>query len=184
MRRFLVLPLLAAVALAGCGKEEKAPGSGGESAGLSPDQAAAKASALVTPKPGLYKTTAEIIDLSFPGMPEGMAGQMRKSMTANFGSTDCLTEADSKDAVKNMAKGDTQGNCTYTKYDVSGGKIDAVMSCGSKENGGTFVMKGTVGADGVDMTMEGNQKSQGMPGSGMHMKMHLKSSRIGECKTS
>ena len=182
MRKSLVLPLIVAVALAGCGKSEEAPG--GEGGKITSKQAAAKASTLVTPRPGLYRTTAEILDLSFPGMPKGLAGQMRDSMSANFDTTDCLTAAESKDAVKKMAKGENNGNCTYSKYDVSGGRIDAVMTCNGKDGtGGTFTMKGTVGGSGVDMTMEGDQKAPGMPGGGMHMKMHLKSEWIGVCKS-
>ncbi len=107
---------------------------------------------------------------------------MRDSMSSNFESTSCLTEQDSKDAVKKMTKGAENGSCTYSKYDVSGGKISAVMSCkGAQGAGGTFTMNGTVGAGGVDMTMEGDQKAPGMPGGGMHMKMHLTSVRVGDC---
>ena len=180
MRRSLVLPIIAAIALAGCGKKDEAAGGDGK---VSPEQASAAASGLVTPQPGLYKITGEIVDLSFPGMPKSVVDEMKTSMKANFESTDCMTEADVKDAVKQMAKGPQNGKCTYSKYDVSGNTIDAAMSCeGENGTGGTFTMKGTVAATAIDMTMEGDQKAPGMPGGGMHMKMHLKSQRIGECK--
>lgn len=181
MRKVLILPLAAAIALGGCGKKDEAAGGDGK---VSPKEVAAEASGLITPQPGLYKVSGEILDLSFPGMPKAVVDEMKTSMKANFESTNCMTEADAKNAVKEMAKGPQQGNCTYSKYDVSGNKISAVMNCeGEKGTSGTFTMNGTVGATAIDMTMEGDQKAPGMPSGGMHMKMHLKSQRIGECKT-
>jgi hypothetical protein len=181
MRKVLVLPLAVAVVLAGCGKKEEPAAEGGK---VSSGQAAAAAATMITPQPGLYKISGEILDLSFPGMPKGMVDQMKQSMKASFDATDCMTKEDVKDAVKKMAKGPQDGTCKYSKYNVSGNTISAVMDCGGKAGtGGTFTMNGTVAATSIDMTMEGDQKAPGMPGGAMHMKMHIKSQRVGECKT-
>ena len=135
------------------------------------------------PDAGLYKINVDIAELSIPGMPAGMGDQMKKSMSHAMAIEDCLTEADRADAVKKMTKGAENGSCKYTKYDIDGGKIDAQMVCDMGGGGeGTYNMTGTVTTTGVDMTMEGNQKDPKMPGGGMKMKMHLTSTRVGECK--
>ncbi|HTN13723.1 MAG TPA: DUF3617 domain-containing protein [Sphingomonadaceae bacterium] len=186
MRKLVLLPMMAAIALAGCGKKEEAP-TGGEAAGSEkPAAAAGGIAGMEMPQPGLYKQTVEIIEMSFPGMPEAMAAQMKKSMSANMSLTDCLTPEESKEALKQLSSRSfgKDSNCTYDKFDVGGGKLDAVMKCGGKDGeSGTFKLAGTFGSTGSEMTMEGDQSMPDMPGGTMHMKMRMVSERIGECKS-
>jgi len=180
-RSVIVVPFAAALALSGCGKKQEASASGGEAAGG--NVASGMAAAAVIPDAGLYEIKMDLIDMSMPGMPAGMAEQMKKSMATARVTKSCLTEADRADAVKKMTKGAENGACKYTKYDVIGGKVDARMECDMGDRGtGTYTMTGTITRQGVDMTMQSDQKSPQMPGGGMSMKMHLTSTRVGDCK--
>ncbi|KPL68197.1 hypothetical protein SZ64_08725 [Erythrobacter sp. SG61-1L] len=184
MRKLVLLPIVAAIALAGCGKKEEAP-AGGEAGGEAAKPAEAVAAGLDTPQPGLYKQTVEVLEMSIPGMPAAMAAQMKQSMSANMELTDCLTPEEAKEAVKQLtSRGmNKESNCTYDKFDVSGGAIDAVMKCDGENGGsGTFKLSGSFSSTGSDMTVEGDQVVPDMPGGKMHMKMHMVSERIGECK--
>jgi hypothetical protein len=173
-----ILPFAVAIALAGCSKKEEAP-TGGEGGGAK----AAGGTAAVIPDAGLYQTKVELLEFSIPGMPAGMGEQMKKSMSSAMAHENCLTEGDRVDAVKKMTKGAENGSCKYTKYDINGGKIDAQMDCdmGSGAKAG-YRMTGTISTTGVDMTMEGEQSDPRMKGGATKMKMHLTSTRVGECK--
>lgn len=180
MRKLIILPLAAAVALAGCGKQgEEAPAGGGEGTAPSGEK-------IVMPEPGEYRQTVEVLEISMPGIPAGMTDQVKKQMSANMSATDCLTPEEAKDALKVLtANGmEKDGECKYSKFDVSGGKLDALMECG-KEGGakGTFALSGTFTATGSDITVQGDQVDPQMPGGKMHLKMHAVSVRTGECKT-
>jgi len=180
MRKLAVLPLAAAIVLAGCGKqEEQTPAAGGEGAPASGGQ-------IVMPEPGEYKQTVEVLEISMPGMPANMTDQVKKQMSASLSTTDCLTPEEAKDALKVLtANGmEKDGDCSYSKFDVSGGKLDALMECG-KQGGakGTFALSGSFSATGSDITVQGDQMDPQMPGGKMHLKMHAVSVRTGECKT-
>lgn len=174
--RSMIMVSLAALALAGCGSGADSDGDGT----ITNQEAAAETADATLPEPGLYKIAVEIEEMTIPGMPAEMAEQMKQSTAARMSTEHCLTEADRANMVKQMAPQGDQ--CTYDKYDLSGGKIDAKMTC-KLPDGGTAVttMAGTVAATGVDMVME-NTQSGGATQNGTHMKMHLKNTRIGECK--
>jgi hypothetical protein len=163
--------------LGACGKQAEAPAGGSGGSGGAP-----AAAAFAMPEPGEYKHTVEILEMSIPGMPAGMADQFKSQMSAAASSTDCLTAAQSKDALKQFNKGMAKGDCTYSKYDVSGGKLDAVMECTGKDGGkSTFTLNGTFTATGSDVTAVADEHDPRSPGGSMHMKLHMVSQRTGEC---
>jgi len=187
MRKLFILPLAAAVVLAGCGKTEETP-AGSDGAGPSGGKEGGSASAgkIVMPEPGEYSQTVEVLEISIPGMPAGMTDQVKKQMSANMSATDCLTPEEAKDALKVLTSNgvDKDSECNYSKFDVSGGRLDAVMECGKGEGKakGTFTLSGTFTATGSDITVQGDQVDPQMPGGKMHLKMHAVSVRTGECK--
>ncbi|HZF44723.1 MAG TPA: DUF3617 domain-containing protein [Sphingomonadaceae bacterium] len=185
MRKLVLLPMVAALALAGCGKKEETPAGGeAEGKGASPAEAVA-AAGMEMPQPGEYKQTVQILEMSIPGMPAAMAAQMKQAMPSDMTLTDCLTPEESKEALKQLTERgmSKDNNCTYEKFAVSGNKIDAVMKCdGERGASGTFTLSGSFNSTGSDMTVEGDQVIPDMPGGKMHMKMHMVSERIGECK--
>jgi hypothetical protein len=176
MRRITFVSLAAALALSACSGGDADKDNDGA---ISNEEAAGEVAGATLPEPGLYKVSVEIEEMAMPGMPAGMADQMKQSMAAQMAVETCLTEADRADMVKNMAP-KTDG-CTWNKYEMSGGKIDAQMTCETPD-GGTAVttMNGTVSSTGVEMVMENTQKG-GTQESGSHIKMRMKNTRIGEC---
>lgn len=174
--RSMFLVSLAALTLAGCGSGTDGDGDGK----ISDKEVAAETTKATLPEPGLYKATVEIEEMTIPGMPAGMADQMKQQAAAQMTIENCLTEADRENMVKEMAP-QAGGECTYDKYELSGGKIDAKMTCKTPD-GGTAVttMAGTVSSTGVDMVME-NTVSGGSA-AGTKMKMRMKNQRVGECK--
>jgi hypothetical protein len=172
----MIMAPFAALALAACGSNTDADGDGK----ISNEEVAAEASNATLPEPGLYKITVEIEEMSIPGMPAEMAEQMKQSTAAQMTVKNCLTDADRENMVKEMAPQGDQ--CTYDKYSLSGGKIDAKVTCKTPD-GGTAVttMAGTVSSTGVEMVME-NTQTGGAAQAGTHMKMRMKNQRIGECK--
>lgn len=166
--KFAALPLATAIALVGCGEQKDEP----------------KVDEIVLPKPGEYKQTITILEMSIPGMPPELANMMKDQMSAGMTATDCLTEEESKEALKQLTKApDANDECDFSKYEVSAGRLDAAMTCASEGGGnGSFVLAGTFSETGTDMTIEGDQEDPNIPGGKMHMKMHMVSERIGECK--
>ncbi|MGN6498502.1 MAG: DUF3617 domain-containing protein [Tsuneonella sp.] len=180
MRLLVAAIPLAALALAACNKEPAKP--------KTPEEVAAAASKLAKPMPGLYKSSAKLMDFSIPGLPQDQADKM-KAMIAKGETQDetyCLTkeEADKgfEDAVRKMASGQNGMKCTFAKFDTAGDSIDAEMTCSGP--GGTSAnmkLDGEMAAQSSRLHMKMTQKVAAMPAE-MHMEMEVSSKRIGECK--
>ncbi|WP_245656161.1 DUF3617 domain-containing protein [Novosphingobium naphthalenivorans] len=175
----------AMLSLAGCGSKQEAPGESAAPAGetKSAQDVAHEAAKLDRPKPGAYKQTIEILDMEIPGLPREAASQMKAMTGKPQVQTICITDADTdkgyKEMLQNVGKG---GDCTYSKFDVAGGRLDAQMHCTTEEQGeATMTMNGTVSETGSDVTVSmdvtGGKESAGA----MKMKMHLTTERIGDC---
>lgn len=141
---------------------------------------ARRASERIKPEPGQYRVTVEEVALDIPGAPKGAAEMMAGAMGQGRTSEYCLTQADVDKGYEEMAKRSQDASCTYQRFDVSGGKIDAAMTC-KGEGGSTVnaVMSGTAGrtSSTMDMTMD-----MEMPGMGKGtMRMKSRHERIGDC---
>ena len=184
MRHCLVL-LACTVALAGC---NKGPDISVKNASIGEVaekvRAAAGDSDLISP--GRWETKVTLIDVDMPGMPPHFADRMKQTMAkVQAGAiTTCMTEADIKKPKEDFFAGRSK-NCRYDHFTMSGGKIDAQMTCSAGEQNGTMsmAMNGTYSSDEYEATMEMTTAAQ--PGSrmgGMKMKSHTESHRVGECK--
>lgn len=181
MKRAMIL-LAPAVLLAGCNKGVEL-----ENASVEDVAKATKDAHFI--KPGEWTTTTEIVSVALPGLPEQsrqMGEAMSKTMVGRKNSfASCVTEAEAKKPAAGLFAGGDSGNCTYDKFTMSGGKLNALMSC--KQPGGkgamTMAMDGDYGDESynvnVEMKMTGGQ---GMMGSGMTMKARNSGKRTGECK--
>lgn len=166
-----------ALPLAGCGSDN-----GPKTA----EEVKQEAAQIAQPTPGEYRNKIEITRLDVPGMPPEAAEQMKAMMKAAQENTVCLTKAQTdkgfKDMFKDIGKGD---QCTYTKFEVDGGKLDAQMDCNSAQGAkSTMKMNGTVSSTGSDVTVMMDTSGGPPPMSEMKMTMHAVSERIGECKAS
>lgn len=177
MRLMNVLPLVAGLALAACGSGDKAPAAGET---VSADQVAARAAGAAAPRPGKYTSRMELLDFSMPGMPDAAKAQMQQAFASGLaqGNEFCMTaeQADPRQMLQNMA----ESKCSFSRFDVDGGKIDADMSCtGDDGIASTVQMQGQMAADSSTMTMAMQRSMEGI--GKMQMKMRVTSQRIGDC---
>lgn len=172
--------LALALSLGGCGSREEAEDTGPKTMA----QAQEEAKKLERPEPGQYKQTVEITKMEVPGMDAKQAEQMKGMMQAGQEHTFCLTseEADKgfKDMFDEVGKG---GECSYSRFDVSGGTLDAVMNCKSQAEGqAKITLHGKVEGQGSDVTVGIEQSGSAMPMGNMKLAMHMTTQRIGDCK--
>jgi hypothetical protein len=179
MRSYHTLPLVAAVVLAACGSSADQDGDGA----ISNQEAAAAMESAIQPKPGQYRTSVEVVEFEIPGVAPEMRDQMRAMMTGQGQQTNtfCLTpEEAAKNGPQEMVKNMADANCSFQKFDVSGGNIKAEMQCSGDGGGVSKVSmdgKMTESSSDMTMTMDMEQGAQGK----MHMKMRVKSERTGDC---
>ena len=168
--------------LSACGSNKKEPQA--KASGPQPmEEVKKEAAQLERPQPGQYRQAVEITRFAVPGMPAQAADQMKKMMSAKRENVICLTKADTEKGFRDMFKDVGKGNqCSYSRFDVSGGKIDAQMDCAApQERSARMTIKGMVTPNGSDVTVDMDVKGGKQPMGNMQMTMHMKSERVGDC---
>jgi hypothetical protein len=179
MRSLTILPLAAAMALAGCGNNEQPAA---EKQAASQAEVKAAMDDMPKPMPGQYRSTMKLVSVDIPGMPASQAEKMKGMLGASEQtSTYCLSQAEADRGFEESTKKLAKGNCNYERFSADGGKLDAKLKCNTPEQGeATMEMVGDVRPDGTQlkMTMQG-----GAPGLGGNMKMVMEvaATRIGDC---
>lgn len=174
----MMMMTTAAMLVAGCGD-----GEGGQIGADAPTLAEAQAeiAELDRPKPGEYSQKVEITRLDMPGAPDGMEEQVRRLIETSAQRSYCLSPEDAERGFEQMYRKVTEEeNCAYETFEVSGGKINAVLNCEGREGGtARFTMNGAISASGsiVEIALDQSGGSRAM-GLGMTMT----SQRIGECE--
>lgn len=176
------LAVVAALALSGCGKKV-------EMTNATPEQVAEATKDAKFLDPGQWSNTSEIVDVKIEGMPaeakamgDSIARAMKGRKTAY---QSCLTEEEAKRPAANMFAGKDQGNCIYQRFAMSGGKIDASMTCtppSGQPGKMTLTMAGTY--SGTEFAVDANMKmsgAAGMPGGGMTVTARNTGKRTGDC---
>lgn len=169
----LILPL--ALALAACGER------GGDTAGstVTAEEVASRASDYVKPEPGLYRTSIEILEVDIPNAPPQVREMMKSSAASNQTHEYCVTPQDVEKGLEQAIRKSQQGDCDYKKFEVAGGRIDAVMTCRQQGQTVDMTMSGSGTATSSDMEM--TMKMQ-MPGVGEStIRSRSRSERIGDC---
>jgi hypothetical protein len=134
---------------------------------------------------GNWKTEIKLISLNVPGMNDQMKSGMSKVFEGMSGIETCLTpeQAAKEDLAKDMSKNAAQGaDCTFSKQDVGGGKIDVAGSCKTPQGQAMDIaMTGTLEAKKVDVTAT---VKGGLPGNAgnMEMVMQMTNTHTGACK--
>jgi hypothetical protein len=151
MRRITTIAAVAAAALvAGCsGGNADAENAAGSEGKVSVKEAvdAAKAD-MPRPQPGLYKTTVTMSGLDFPGLPPEMAGHGAGLTTT---SEHCLTKAEVDKGFEELIKQGQDGECSYERFEMSGGQLDAVMVCNAQGRAARMEMTGTTTPTTADL---------------------------------
>lgn len=172
---FTAAALLAALSLSACGKSDSGP--------KTMEQAKQEAAKMERPKPGLYTQAMTVTKFEIPGAPPEVADAMKGAMAKAQEHQFCLTQEMSEKGYRDMFdKVGGNGECKYDRFDVSGGKIDAVLQCASASEGkGTITMSGTVSEEGSDVNVAMEQQGGKAPMANAKIAMHLVSKRIGDC---
>jgi len=143
-------------------------------------RAAAAGARLVDP--GRWETKVTLIQADMPNLPPQYAARIKETMAKVQGQTvaTCLTAADLKKPTPEFLAAHTK-NCRFDHYTMSGGKIDAQMTCTAPQGGSMSVATtGTFSPDSYEtttvMTMSGG------PGGARTTKSHTEAHRVGECK--
>jgi Protein of unknown function (DUF3617) len=178
IRKSLILSLamLGALTQAACGKpapDEQTAASGGD-----PMKAAAEMAFRF--EPGKYRTTIEFQKVEIPGMPAGVAEQMKAAMSKTTTSEHCITPESAAKGVEAMKEHMGKGQCKFESFNARGGAVDSVFSCEAgpgmtmrATSQGTYTATGSKVAAKVDMNGPG--------GKGMRLEQTMTTTRIGDC---
>ena len=171
----IAMPLLAALALAGCNRETKEP--------KTAEQVKEQASAIVKPQPGQYRSTMKVTNFAIPGMPADKAAQMKGMFSASGTSTEfCLSAEEADKGFEEFTKRMAQGKCSFDQFNTTSDTLDAKMTCQTGQGmTGKYEMNGSFSATGSKMALKVNQSAPGLPGGGMMMEAEVTNERIGDC---
>ena len=130
-------------------------------------------------EPGLWQSKVTVLDMNIPGIPPEYAAKMKQSMAAhrNEANSHCIKPEDVKKPKEEFFGGDK--SCRYEHFTMGSGKIDIQMVCKQEGMTQTTSMAGTYTP--TDYSMDVSSSGSGGQQSGMSMKMHVDSKRIGEC---
>lgn len=174
MRRFIALPLVAAVALSACN-------SGGSvtAENESADAVARKvAAADIKPQAGKWESVVKFEKLDIDGVPQQAKAAMAKQMATDHRFTSCLTPEQVNKPNGGFFAGGGE-DCTYKRFTMAGGKVDAEMTCGKAPYQQAMSMNGTYSDTSYDIKV--NSQSEVQPGKPMTVALAVASKRVGEC---
>jgi hypothetical protein len=132
-------------------------------------------------RPGEWESSTTVEEMSIPGMPAQVQERMKKMMASQqmHSFKSCVTEADVKRPKAGFFTG-KNNECRYDRFNMSGGKIDAVMHCSGKDGEQTMTLAGTYAPEKYDIHMQMVHKGVEAD-EVMTMKAHTISRRVGEC---
>ena len=169
----IVLTGLAVLSLAGCKKSSV------EADHASMQQVASAVGASDNAfHPGRWESTMKMEKMDIPGMPPEARAMMAKSPAMARIVTTCLTP---EMAAKPDGKFFNQANadCVYDHFSMSGGKMEATMSCNGRTGKLTMTMNGTFTPDQYEVHTTSQQQMPG--GQPMSVAMTVTSHRVGDC---
>jgi hypothetical protein len=131
-------------------------------------------------RPGKWESKVTFEEFNMPGVPPGAKSVLDSMNQRATATASCLTPEEARRPKEDFFAGANK-NCRYERFNMGGGKIDAVMKCTEQGVGQTMTMAGTYGPNEYQMRM--SMQSEGTPGpaSGMSMKMRVDARRVGEC---
>lgn len=172
----ILMTAAAAALLAGCSGADGDADSDGDGA-VSLGEAARQADAQgLRPEPGQYRATITTTNIDIPGLPPEMKGHGSGLTTT---SEYCVAKEDVAKGFEEMMKKGQNGECSYDKFDLANGKLDAVMACATGEGTARIAMTGNVTPTTSEFTATTTLNFEGM-GEGK-MTFTAKHERIGDC---
>lgn len=167
---------LGTFALAGCGSQEDTIEAENESA----ESVAEKvAKSNIRPTPGRWEAKMTIEKLEMPDMPPEMKDMMKKQLGSAQTFSSCLTPEQAAKPNAEFFRGSESSGCTYDKFEMGGGKIDAAMTCDQNGQTQNMTMNGTYSEESYDINV--NVDGAAAPNQSMAMTMAISARRVGEC---
>lgn len=96
--------------------------------------------ATATPiQPGEWEVRSQVTAANMPGMPPQAMKAMKKPQIMRH----CITPEQAAKGPRELLD-QSKGECRFTRYNLSGGRIDAAMQCNSRQRGAmTATTKGS-----------------------------------------
>jgi hypothetical protein len=178
MKRMAILVACAVIAACSDGDVDTAGADkdGDGSVSMREAARAAAGSNVLKPEAGQYRATITMTGIDVPGMPPEMAGHgAGMTTTTEY----CLTPEDVRKGFREMVKQGQDGECNYERFNLTGGRMDAVMVCQTDQGTARMEMAGTTSATSSEYqaTMAMNMPEMG----GGTMSFTGKHERIGDC---
>ena len=184
MKAFYISASLVAVAmLAACGSDPE-PQEGSANAATVEAvnvEGAAEELSRIEIRPGQYESSAKLVNFEVPGLPEQFAEQVREELAKSLsqGNSFCVTSEEASQGPERMLQEMAESDCTFNRFDVSGGDVNADMQCTPSDGSPARVqMTGNIGAQGSTMRMETAQET---PNGTVNLTVDLESRRVGDC---
>lgn len=132
--------------------------------------------------PGRWEGMMTMHDMKMPKLPPDQQAKLAGKMGSAQPFVVCVTAEDVK-AKRAFFTGnkDDDKNCTYEKFTMGGGKIDAAMTCKNDDGAMKATMTGSFSADRYHMDMASTTDSSS-PYSAMSMTMTVDGKRTGACR--
>ncbi len=180
MRPVLLIPIALALPLAACNKQPEVSATNATPAEVQEKLAAATSADAPMVKPGRWEGAMTISEMDMPAMPAEAREKMKSHMGTARPFVTCLTEEEVKQR-KAFFTGETPDkSCKYDHFNLSGGKLDAAMTCNREGGKMAMTMSGTYNADSYEMNMA--SRAEGGPMGVMNMKMKVAAKLVGACK--
>ncbi|WP_298467961.1 DUF3617 domain-containing protein [uncultured Erythrobacter sp.] len=128
------------------------------------------------PMAGQYQAEMTVLSIDIPDAPPDIAGMMTSMMNRKF--KFCLTQADVDEGFRSVMNQSQQGDCSYSRFNATNGRIDAEMTCDAGGNPMTMVMQGTGSPTSSDVTMTMSGDMGMGPGT---IKLRTQNRRLGDC---
>jgi hypothetical protein len=172
--RIVTVSLVAAIGLAACSSEPtvKAENESAESVAKKVE------AANIRPKAGQWESTMTIEKMEVEGMPPEAKKMMQAALGKGQTFSSCLTPEEAEKPSAEFFQGKDSG-CTYEKFEMAGGKLDAVMTCKGGGQSQHMTMTGEYGEEAYQFRATADGEVQ--PGMPMSMVMTVSSKRTGEC---
>lgn len=143
-----------------------------------------RAERLIPPEPGQYRTITRLTAFEMPGADPQEAERIR----TDFGfiepdeSERCLSRAEAVRGFLPLVEAMQRGNCTFSRFDTSEQRLDAVMQCEGAEGTMSDVsVQGEAGTQSSRLETSVVQRDDSLPGGELHFTLVVEMQRLGEC---
>jgi hypothetical protein len=144
---------------------------------------AAAANVASSPRPGQYRTTAELVLFEVPDVPETLVSQARNAFLEGLASGNdfCLAPDPASDAMRRkMLENIAEGDCSFSRFTAHGVVVSAAMSCTRETpDRGLVTIDGSIWAENADLNMNLEQDFEGIGAT--RIVVRARAARVGDC---